>query len=179
MIKNYQNREEIEADYKNFAQNWEYDAKAQKGEHISGLKVSRQFFEHEVICYENLPEWVNKCKEDGLSQEETQSYQRMLKNQFIIMYEKNPYQKNYSWKQLDEKLESLKKTDLNILKLASTNNLTEQEISKMYEELTAFDREHFEKVIQAECKKIGKTKEETASIITIYHKKFSKTFGER
>ena len=179
MIKNYQNREEIEADYKNFAQNWEYDAKAQKGEHISGLKVSRQFFEHEVICYENLPEWVNKCKEDGLSQEETQSYQRMLKNQFIILYEKNPYQKNYSWKQLDEELEEVKKSNAWKIQMAKKNGRTEEELAEMQSDLEKFDREHFEKVIQAECKKIGKTKEETASIITIYHKKFSKTFGER
>lgn len=179
MIKNYQNREEIEADYKNFAQNWEYDAKAQKGEHISGLKVSRQFFEHEVICYENLPEWVNKCKEDGLSQEETQSYQRMLKNQFIILYEKNPYQKNYSWKQLDEELEEVKRRHLLKKEWVKQNGKTADEIEVMSDNWLNLKKNFYQKEIIKYCKNNNKSKEEIQSITETFMKKFSKTFGER
>lgn len=178
-IKEYQSREEIESDYENFVSDWKYDAKTQSGEHESGLRLSRKVLDREVLTYENLPEWESKQKQEGLSDEELQRYRRCLKNQFIVMYEKNPYQKQYTWEDLDKFLKELKESDSWKINMAKLNNLTEEELQEMADKLKKFHRGYYEKIIKQQCTKDGKNKEEVDEILKTYHKKYDKMFGER
>ena len=178
-IKEYQNREEIEADYENFVSDWKYDAKTQSGEHESGLRLSRKVLDREVLTYENLPEWEAKQKQEGLSDEELQRYRRCLKNQFIVMYEKNPYQKQYTWEDLDKELLNMQKSEQWTIKCARENGRTEEELQEMAYDLRKFNRSHYEKIIKNRCSKIGKSESDIDNILKIYHKKYDKMFGER
>ena len=178
-IKEYQSREEIEADYENYASKWVYDAKTQRGEHESGLRLSRKVLDREVLTYENLPEWEAKQRQEGLSDEDILKYRRCLKNQFIIMYEKNPYQKQYTWEDLDKFLKQGDEGNLFRLKCARKNGLTEEELQKMYDKWKANDRKRYAKLIESECSKIGKSESDIKEILKTYHKKYDKMFGER
>ena len=178
-IKEYESREEIEADYENFVSEWVYDAKMQSGEHESGLRLSRKVLDREVLTYENLPEWETKQKQEGLSDEDILKYRRCLKNQFIIMYEKNPYQKQYTWEDLDKFLEDIKKSEQWIMKCARENGRTEKEIQEMLNGSRKYNSNHYEKIIKNRCTKMGKTESDIDNILKIYHKKYDKMFGKR
>ncbi|MBQ8437116.1 MAG: hypothetical protein IJX20_05660 [Alphaproteobacteria bacterium] len=178
-IREYQSREEIESDYENFVSDWKYDAKTQRGEHKSGLKVSRQVLDREILTYENLPEWEVKQKQEGLSDEDILKYRRCLKNQFIIMYEKNPYQKQYTWEDLDKFLKDIKKSEQWTIKCARENGRTEEEIQEMLYGSRKYNSNHYEKIIKQKCAKNGKNEEDIEEILKTYHKKYDKIFGER
>ncbi len=82
--RNYRTKEEAIKDYENFKKDWKYSPEEERGEHISGLKMSKEF---DKIAYEDLSGWYRKMKEEGLSLEEIREYQRRLNNQFVLMYQ--------------------------------------------------------------------------------------------
>ena len=90
-IKVYNEKEDIVADYENFRKDWEYDRDGESGTHKSGLKISKVFMNGVKFQFPNLPQWMTEMKEGGMTREEANLYLSMLKNQFVVINEKEPY----------------------------------------------------------------------------------------
>ena len=178
-IREYQSREEIEADYENYASKWVYDAKTQRGEHESGLRLSRKVLDREVLTYENLPEWEAKQRQEGLSDEDILKYRRCLKNQFIIMYEKNPYQKQYTWEDLDKDMEAVKRRHILKIDWSRENGVSDVELQEMAQKWITSHKEYYKMRIKKYCEKVGKCEDEETQIMNVFDKKYDKMFGER
>ena len=89
-IKVYNEKEDIVADYDNFRKDWDYDRDGESGTHKSGLKISKVFMNGVKFQFPNLPQWMTEMKEGGMTREEANLYLSMLKNQFVVINEKEP-----------------------------------------------------------------------------------------
>ncbi len=90
-IKVYNEKEDIVEDYDNFRKDWDYDRDGESGTHKSGLKISKVFMNGVKFQFPNLPQWMTEMKEGGMTREEANLYLSMLKNQFVVINEKEPY----------------------------------------------------------------------------------------
>lgn len=134
-IKIYNGREEIEADYEAFIGDWKHDRDNESAEHKSGLKLRKvYFFDRPKIEYANYPEWLDNMEKQGLNKDETQLYLRMIKNQFVILTEKNPaVEKELS---VEEQFKLMEKSDAYKIKMARKYHyVSEERIQEMEEHL--------------------------------------------
>lgn len=134
-IKIYNGREEIEADYEAFIGDWKHDRDNESAEHKSGLKLRKvYFFDRPKIEYANYPDWVGKMEDLGLSKEETQLYLRMIKNQFVVLTEKNPaVEKELS---VEEQVKLMEKSDAFKIKMAREyHHFSEERVQEMEKHL--------------------------------------------
>ena len=90
-IKVYNEKEDIVADYDNFRKDWDYNRDEESATHKSGLKISKVFMNGVKFQFPNLPQWMTEMKEGGMTREEANLYLSMLKNQFVVINEKEPY----------------------------------------------------------------------------------------
>ena len=90
-IKVYNEKEDIVADYDNFRKDWDYNRDEESATHKSGLKISKVFMSGVKFQFPNLPQWMTEMKEGGMTREEANLYLSMLKNQFVVINEKEPY----------------------------------------------------------------------------------------
>ena len=140
-IRVYNEKEDIIADYDNFRKDWEYDREGMSGMHKSGLKVSKVVLDKIRLKYSNIDEWRNKMKAEGLSETETEDYRRMVKNQFIVISEKEPYQEKELT--LEEKMANMEKDDKNRVEMLKKDLNWSDEQTKKYEEQLRKNREEF------------------------------------
>lgn len=141
-IKIYDGREEIEADYEAFIGDWQHDRDGESAEHKSGLKMRKvYFFDRPKIEYANYPEWLDNMEKQGLNKEETQLYLRMIKNQFVVLTEKNPpIEKEPS---LEEQVKRLEEIDARKVKMAREyHHLSEERVREMEKHLKQFREEY-------------------------------------
>lgn len=139
-VKIYDTREDIEADYENFVKEWNYDVAERTGEHQSGLRVHKEYAGG--LVYLNLHPWSNKMTQEGMKAEDIGQYRRTLKNQFIIIAEKNPYQE----KELtyEEEMALFEEREKNKQEYARINGRSEAEIEAM----TNRHREYFSNLLK-------------------------------
>ena len=148
-IRNYGSKEEVEADYERYKEEWRYNVEEESGVHKTGLILRKAYFGDELkMEYRGYDEWLEKMRSEGLTDDETRAYLRMLKNQFIVMNEKNPYIER-------EPTEEEKKRDFEdwrkrhtafVIKYGYLNGKSEEEIKQSVEELNkVFDKEFKEK----------------------------------
>ncbi len=148
-IRNYGSKEEVEEDYERYKEEWRYNVEEESGVHKTGLILRKAYFGDGLkMEYRGYDEWREKIKNEGLTDDETRAYLRMLKNQFIVMNEKNPYIER-------EPTEEEKKRDFEdwrkrhtafVIKGARYNGKSEEEIKQSVEELNkVFDKEFKEK----------------------------------
>ena len=148
-IRNYGSKEEVEADYERYKEEWRYNVEEESGVHKTGLILRKAYFSDELkMEYRGYDEWREKMRSEGLTDGEIGAYLRMLKNQFIVMNEKNPYIER-------EPTEEEKKRDFEdwrkrhtafVIKYGYLNGKSEEEIKQSVEELNkVFDKEFKEK----------------------------------
>ena len=148
-IRNYGSKEEVEADYERYKEEWRYNVEEESGVHKTGIGLRKAYFGDGLkMEYRGYDEWCEKMRSEGLTDDETRAYLRMLKNQFIVMNEKNPYIER-------EPTEEEKKRDFEdwrkrhtafVIKGARYNGKSEEEIKQSVEELNkVFDKEFKEK----------------------------------
>ena len=115
-IKVYNDKEDIVADYENFRKDWEYDRDGESGTHKSGLKISKVFMNGVKFQFPNLPQWMTEMKEGGMTREEANLYLSMLKNQFVVINEKEPrIEKELT---LEERVAEMEKRDRENIEIA-------------------------------------------------------------
>ena len=133
-IKVYNEKEETEKDYENFRKDWEYDRDTESGIHKSGLKVAKRFTYAWKFVYDNLYEWMDQLKSEGLTREEVCQYLRMVDNQFVILTEKEPkIEKELT---LEEKVAEMEEIDKrNVERAKKYNHLSNEEAAKMESDL--------------------------------------------
>ena len=148
-IRNYGSKEEVEADYERYKEEWRYNVEDESGIHKTGIGLRKVYFGDGLkMEYRGYDEWREKMRSEGLTDGETRAYLRMLKNQFIVMNEKNPYIER-------EPTEEEKKRDFEdwrkrhtafVIKYGYLNGKSEEEIKQSVEELNkVFDKEFKEK----------------------------------
>ena len=148
-IRNYGSKEEVEADYERYKEEWRYNVEDESGIHKTGIGLRKVYFGDGLkMEYRGYDEWREKMRNEGLTDDETRAYLRMLKNQFIVMNEKNPYIER-------EPTEEEKKRDFEdwrkrhtafVIKYGYLNGKSEEEIKQSVEELNkVFDKEFKEK----------------------------------
>ena len=148
-IRNYGSKEEVEADYERYKEEWRYNVEDESGIHKTGIGLRKVYFGDGLkMEYRGYDEWREKMRSEGLTDDETRAYLRMLKNQFIVMNEKNPYIER-------EPTEEEKKRDFEdwrkrhtafVIKYGYLNGKSEEEIKQSVEELNkVFDKEFKEK----------------------------------
>ena len=140
-IKVYNEKEDIIADYDNFRKDWEYDREGMSGTHKSGLKVSKVVLDKIRLKYSNIDEWRNKMQAEGLTEIETEDYRRMVKNQFIVISEKEPYQEKELT--LEEKMANMEEDDKNRVEMLKKDLNWNDEQAKKYEDQLRKNREEF------------------------------------
>ena len=115
-IKVYNEKEDIVADYDNFRKDWDYDRDGESGTHKSGLKISKVFMNGVKFQFPNLPQWMTEMKEGGMTREEANLYLSMLKNQFVVINEKEPrIEKELT---LEERVAEMEKRDRENIEIA-------------------------------------------------------------
>ncbi len=148
-IRNYGSKEEVEADYERYKEEWRYNVEEESGVHKTGIGLRKVYFGDGLkMEYRGYDEWREKMRSEGLTDGEIGAYLRMLKNQFIVMNEKNPYIER-------EPTEEEKKRDFEdwrkrhtafVIKYGYLNGKSEEEIKQSVEELNkVFDKEFKEK----------------------------------
>ena len=148
-IRNYGSKEEVEADYERYKEEWRYNVEDESGIHKTGIGLRKVYFGDGLkMEYRGYDEWREKMRSEGLTDGEIGAYLRMLKNQFIVMNEKNPYIER-------EPTEEEKKRDFEdwrkrhtafVIKYGYLNGKSEEEIKQSVEELNkVFDKEFKEK----------------------------------
>ena len=142
-IKVYNEKEDIVADYDNFRKDWQYDREGMSGTHKSGLKVSKIVLDKIRLKYSNIDEWRDKMRAEGLNETETEDYRRMVKNQFIVISEKEPYQEKELT--LEEKMANMEEDDKNRVEMLKKDLNWSDEQTKKYEEQLRKNREEFYK----------------------------------
>ena len=133
-IKVYNEKEETEKDYENFRKDWQYNRDTESGVHKSGLKVAKRFTYAWKFVYDNLYEWMDQLKSEGLTREEVCRYLRMVDNQFVILTEKEPMiEKELT---LEEKVAEMEEIDKrNVERAKKYNHLSDAEAAKMESDL--------------------------------------------
>ncbi len=133
-IKVYNEKEETEKDYENFRKDWQYNRDTESGVHKSGLKVAKRFTYAWKFVYDNLYEWMDQLKSEGLTREEVCQYLRMVDNQFVILTEKEPMiEKELT---LEEKVAEMEESNKRKVELAKEgNNLSDEEVANLEKRL--------------------------------------------
>ena len=133
-IKVYNEKEETEKDYENFRKDWQYNRDTESGVHKSGLKVAKRFTYAWKFVYDNLYEWMDQLKSEGLTREEVCQYLRMVDNQFVILTEKEPkIEKELT---LEEKVAEMEEIDKRNIELAKKyNHLSDEEVANLEKRL--------------------------------------------
>ena len=133
-IKVYNEKEETEKDYENFRKDWQYNRDTESGVHKSGLKVAKRFTYAWKFVYDNLYEWMDQLKSEGLTREKVCQYLRMVDNQFVILTEKEPMiEKELT---LEEKVAEMEKINKENIELAKKyNHLSDEEVAKLEKRL--------------------------------------------
>ncbi len=133
-IKVYNEKEETEKDYENFRKDWQYNRDTESGVHKSGLKVAKRFTYAWKFVYDNLYEWMDQLKSEGLTREEVCRYLRMVDNQFVILTEKEPrIEKELT---LEEKVAEMEKINKENIELAKKyNHLSDEEVANLEKRL--------------------------------------------
>ena len=133
-IKVYNEKEETEKDYENFRKDWQYNRDTESGVHKSGLKVAKRFTYAWKFVYDNLYEWMDQLKSEGLTREEVCQYLRMVDNQFVILTEKEPrIEKELT---LEEKVAEMEKINKENIELAKKyNHLSDEEVANLEKRL--------------------------------------------
>ncbi len=148
-IRNYQSKEEVEKDYERYKEEWRYNVEEESGIHKTGIGLRKVYFGDGLkMEYRGYDEWHKKMRNEGLTDGEIGAYLRMLKNQFIVMNEMNPYEER-------EPTEEERKKDFEdwrkrhtafVIKGARYNGKSEEEIKQIVIDLNkVFDREFKEK----------------------------------
>ena len=133
-IKVYNEKEDTEKDYENFRKDWQYNRDTESGVHKSGLKIAKRFTYAWKFVYDNLYEWMDQLKEEGLTREEVCQYLRMVDNQFVILTEKEP--KIEEELTLEEKVARMEANDKEKVDMAKKyNHLSDEEAAKMGSDL--------------------------------------------
>ena len=133
-IKVYNEKEETEKDYENFRKDWQYNRDTESGVHKSGLKVAKRFTYAWKFVYDNLYEWMDQLKSEGLTREEVCQYLRMVDNQFVILTEKEPkIEKELT---LEEKVARMEANDKEKVDMAKKyNHLSDEEAANLEKRL--------------------------------------------
>lgn len=141
-IKIYQSKEEIETDYENYKQHWRYNAQEEKGEHESGLVLRKVFTTEGLkVEYQGRDELKTKMQNEGLQEKDIENYLRMLKNQFIVMNEKESIGvKDLTKEERKKLMEEADKANLELMR--KYHKFSEEKLSKIEEELKN-NRERF------------------------------------
>ena len=142
-IKVYNEKEDIVADYDNFRKDWQYDREGMSGTHKSGLKVSKVALDKIRLKYSNIDEWRDKMQAEGLNETETEDYRRMVKNQFIVISEKEPYQEKELT--MEEKMADMEERDKKLVQMVKEGHHWNDEQAKKYEDQLRKNREEFYK----------------------------------
>ncbi len=135
--RNYKTKEEAIKDYENFKKDWKYSPEEESGEHITGLKMSKEF---DKIAYEDLAGWYRKMKEEGLSLEEIREYQRRLNNQFVLMYQ-NSEKVSLLPQTPEERRKFDEETDKMRIEYLQKKGYSEEQIKQFEERLAKFREE--------------------------------------
>ena len=148
-IRNYGSKEEVEADYERYKEEWRYNVEEESGVHKTGLILRKAYFGDELkMEYRGYDEWREKMRSEGLTDDETRAYLRMLKNQFIVMNEKNPYiEREPTEEERKKDFEDWRKRHTAfVIKGARYNGKSEEEIKQIVIDLNkVFDKEFKEK----------------------------------
>ena len=133
-IKVYNEKEETEKDYENFRKDWRYNRDTESGVHKSGLKVAKRFTYAWKFVYDNLYEWMDQLKEEGLTREEVCQYLRMVDNQFVILTEKEPrIEKELT---LEEKVAEMEENNRKKIEMVKKySHLSDEEVAKLEKRL--------------------------------------------
>ena len=133
-IKVYNEKEETEKDYDNFRKDWEYNRDTESGVHKSGLKVAKRFTYAWKFVYDNLYEWMDQLKSEGLTREEVCQYLRMVDNQFVILTEKEPrIEKELT---LEEKVAEMEENNRKKIEMVKKYNyLSDEEVANLEKRL--------------------------------------------
>ena len=148
-IRNYGSKEEVEADYERYKEEWRYNVEDESGVHKTGIGLRKVYFGDGLkMEYRGYDEWCEKMRSEGLTDDETRAYLRMLKNQFIVMNEKNPYiEREPTEEERRADLEDWRKRHIAfMIKCARLNHRSEEEIEQSIREYNQFfDRYHYGK----------------------------------
>ena len=141
-IKVYNEKEDIVADYDNFRKDWEYDRDEESGTHKSGLKISKVFMNGVKFQFPNLPQWMTDMKQGGMTREEANLYLSMLKNQFVVINEKEPrIEKELT---LEERVAEMEKADNYMIEVVKKyNNLSDDKIKELEDKLKDFREKYY------------------------------------
>ena len=133
-IKVYNEKEETEKDYENFRKDWQYNRDTESGVHKSGLKVAKRFTYAWKFVYDNLYEWMDQLKSEGLTREEVCQYLRMVDNQFVILTEKEPMiEKELT---LEEKVAEMEENNRKKIEMVKKYNyLSDEEVANLEKRL--------------------------------------------
>ena len=133
-IKVYNEKEETEKDYENFRKDWQYNRDTESGVHKSGLKVAKRFTYAWKFVYDNLYEWMDQLKSEGLTREEVCQYLRMVDNQFVILTEKEPkIEKELT---LEEKVTEMEENNRKKIEMVKKYNyLSDEEVANLEKRL--------------------------------------------
>ena len=133
-IKVYNEKEETEKDYDNFRKDWQYNRDTESGIHKSGLKVAKRFTYAWKFVYDNLYEWMDQLKSEGLTREEVCQYLRMVDNQFVILTEKEPrIEKELT---LEEKVAEMEENNRKKIEMVKKYNyLSDEEVANLEKRL--------------------------------------------
>ena len=133
-IKFYNEKEETEKDYENFRKDWQYNRDTESGVHKSGLKVAKRFTYAWKFVYDNLYEWMDQLKSEGLTREEVCQYLRMVDNQFVILTEKEPrIEKELTLEEKVAEMEEINKENIELAK--KYNHLSDEEVTNLEKRL--------------------------------------------
>ena len=139
-IKVYKTDKEMYADYKRFRKEWEYNRDEESGVHKSGLKINKVFMNGAKFQFPNLQQWMTEMKEGGLTREEANLYLSMLKNQFVVINEKEPYvEKELT---LEEKVAEMEKDDNEMIELVR-KQFSEEKIKELAAHLKSVREEYY------------------------------------
>ena len=141
-IKVYNEKEDIVADYDNFRKDWDYDRDGESGTHKSGLKISKVFMNGVKFQFPNLPQWMTDMKQGGMTREEANLYLSMLKNQFVVINEKEPrIEKELT---LEERVAEMEKADNYMIEVVKKyNNLSDDKIKELEDKLKDFREKYY------------------------------------
>ena len=140
-IKVYNEKEDIVADYDNFRKDWDYNRDEESATHKSGLKISKVFMNGVKFQFPNLPQWMTEMKEGGMTREEANLYLSMLKNQFVVINEKEPrIEKEQTLEGNLALLEAIHKRNLE--KAIKYNHIDAARVKKLEEEFEEFKEQY-------------------------------------
>lgn len=132
-IKQYDDKQAIIDDYDNFRSHWKYDRDQEAGVHDSGIGLSKVFLGDSLkVKYHGYPEWVEDMKHSGLTETQIDDYLRTIKNQFVVICEKEPYVEPQ--KSAEEVLQEWEERDnRNIERMRTYHHYSEEKLQEIAE----------------------------------------------